>query len=122
MFLHVDPREAAPDAAHGVKRIGREVGNVLEAPVHQIARLVGIAFRLIHEAQRSEGQRIGLAGAAALDRHHVEAAAAEIGGKAVSFRDAAMTPSAAMRASSSPTARAPRYPRRLRRGARIPRR
>ncbi len=90
-FFHVDAREAAPDAAHGIKRPAferTETREIAKPIIHKLARLVGIVLRDVHEPQGSERECQRLTRAAVLHRHHVEAAAAEIGDKTVGFRRA----------------------------------
>ena len=88
LLLHVDAGETAPGAAHRVQGRGRQARNILQPAIDDVARLVGIALALVHQAQRPQGQCKGSPGLARLDRHHVQAAAAQVGHQAVGIGNA----------------------------------
>jgi len=114
-------RETSPDAADRVKRTIAEPAQfeLGEPVVDDPARLVGIASMNPSAAADQTGSENALPNLPPRTLTIVEAAAPR-SATSPSAWGMPRYPSAAMRASSSPTARAPARPRRLPHGARTP--
>src|SRR3954471_8424186 len=85
-LVHVQPREAAPRATHGIKGPATDISQAFflrECFFDNASRFLAIALRKIDKAQRTKGKGERLACIAGVHRNHVEASAAEVSSQPV---------------------------------------